>query len=114
MSDAITRPSAMRPIGVPTGKQDLLPHLPKSHASGYAGTTQVHQCRRAQPHHATLALVSASVGEALARRDATMAVARWRQLKRVRRYVQPWPEYSEGTGRWYERAPSGRPAHRRR
>jgi len=97
------------------GKQDPLPHLPKPRASGYAGTTPVHQGRLAQRHRAALALVSVSVEQALARGDATLVVAGWQQLERARRHVQPWEDRILSTGstgwrqvlqRWAS-APSG-------
>ncbi|MDY7079320.1 MAG: hypothetical protein SXV54_20595 [Chloroflexota bacterium] len=98
MSDGATRPPATRAIKVLTGRQDPLPHLPKPRASGYAGATPVHQGRLAQRHRATLALVSVSVEEALARGDATLVVAGWQQLERARRYVQPWEDRILSTG----------------
>jgi hypothetical protein len=98
MSDGTTRPSVGRAIEVRTGRQDPLPHLPGPRASGYAGVTPIHQGRLAQRHWATLALVSVSVEEALARGDATLVVAGWQQLERARRYVQPWEDRVLSTG----------------
>jgi len=98
MSDGTTRPPATRAIKVLAGRQDPLPHLPKPRASGYAGTTPVHQGRLAQRHQAALALVSVSVEEALARGDATLVVAGWQQLERTRRHVQPWEDRILSTG----------------
>lgn len=98
MSDGTTRPSAGRAIEVRTGRQDPLPHLPEPRASGYPGTTPAHQGRLVQRHQAVLALMSASVEEALAREDATLVVAGWQQLERVRRHVQPWEDRILSTG----------------
>ena len=98
MSDGTTRPSVGRAIEVRAGGQDPLLHLPSPRAAGHAGATLAHHNQHALRRQVTLALVSASVKEALARGDATLVVAGWQRLERARRYVQPWEDRILSTG----------------